>query len=136
MDDAYCRQNRGGRKTVHSRIAICKGISSCTDMGVGLFIRNRSGRILSNVFTSFLCRTSDISRILHGSHLRADPARRSTGRCARSSIEFKNGLHEPHQQVPLLEHELPSRTPHVSISALSQPAETARTGKRILPKTL
>src|SRR5680860_348256 len=53
MDDAYCRQNRGGRKTVHSRIAICKGISSCTDMGVGLFIRNRSGRILSDVFTSF-----------------------------------------------------------------------------------
>ena len=44
---------------------------------------------------------------------------------ARSSAEFAHRLHEPDLPVPLLEHELPRRAPHLSDRSLSRAAEAA-----------
>ena len=62
-------------------------------------------------------------------HLRLHATRRPCRKRARPSAQLPNGLHEPHQPIPLLEHELPRGTPHVPAGALPQPRPAPRAGE-------
>jgi fatty acid desaturase len=68
--------------------------------------------------------------------LRADPACRPGGGCARPPAEQPHGLHEPAIPLPLLEHELSRRTSHVSDGALSRAAPVACCDQGGLPDAL
>ena len=68
--------------------------------------------------------------------LRPDAACRARRGRARPSAELAHRLHEPDLPVPLLEHELPCRAPHVSDGALSRAAQAARGDQGRLPDAL
>ncbi len=59
--------------------------------------------------------------------LRLYPARRVGRERAGPPPGLPHGLHEPDQPLPVLEHELPCRAPHVPAGALPRPAQAART---------
>ena len=58
--------------------------------------------------------------------IRAAAARRARRQRARPSAELAHRLHEPDLPLPLLEHELPHRAPHVPDGALPRAAGAAR----------
>ena len=68
-------------------------------------------------------------RRLADADLRLHPARRAGRERARPPAQLPHGLHEPAQPLPVLEHELPRRAPHVPAGALPRPAEAARAGQ-------
>ena len=67
---------------------------------------------------------------------RRDPAPRPRRGRARPPAEFAHRLHEPDLPVPLLEHELSRRAPHLSDRALSRAARAACGDQGGLPDAL
>jgi len=70
-------------------------------------------------------RTAVILRRLAEVSVRCHPACRPCGRRARSPAEFTDDHDEPSLPLPVLEHELPCRAPHVPNGALPCPAQAA-----------
>ena len=63
--------------------------------------------------------------VIYGHTQHAGPGRER----ARPPAELPHGLHERRQPLPVLEHELPRRAPHVPAGALPRSAQAARTGQ-------
>ncbi len=124
-------------KHLHSRDRVSQGLPARAHLFPHLRTGGRAGDLLAQ--HSSRCMLVGLTNFF-GSwlmlDLRHDPARRPGGKCARSSPELPDGLHEPDQPLSLLEHELPRRAPHVPAGALSCAAQAARRGKERLPHAL
>ena len=71
-------------------------------------------------------RVADLLRgVAHGV-LRGDAARRVARGRARPPLQLPDRVHEPRPEVPVLEHELPRRAPHLPDSALLRAAGSPR----------
>src|SRR6185312_16664188 len=64
-----------------------------------------------------------------GADLRLHATCRPGGKCAGPPAELPHGVHESDTPLPLLEHELSRRAPHVPAGAVPQSAEASRTGE-------
>ena len=75
----------------------------------------------------------DVLRGVADGLLRDDPARRPSRGRSRSSVEHPHGVHESGVPVPVPEHELPRRAPHVSDGAVPEPSGPSRRDPRRSP---
>ena len=71
-------------------------------------------------------RVADLLRGLAHGVLRGDAARRSARRRARPPLQLTDRVHEPGPEVPVLEHELPRRAPHLPHGAVLRAAGPPR----------
>ena len=89
-------------------------------IGLAIYLAAAAFRSCSSVLPQFF---GTWLMLIYGTHA----ARRAGRERARPSAQLPDGLHEPDQPLPVLEHELPRGAPHVPAGALSRAAAAART---------
>ena len=117
--------DRGGGR-LRPGVRAAEGVPDGPDLAGDLRRRDRCGGRSRFLAAAGADRRAAAVRHVHAHRLRADPARGHGRERARPPAQHPHRADERGQPVPVLEHELPRRAPHVPDGSLPPAARVAR----------